>query len=133
MLRAGSHDSFKVITLVLVTIDPYYRTLEGFRVLLDHVWVRFSFPFWQCGGIGKDSSGYQPHLQQCFDAVWQIMRQNPVSFEYNSQFLCFLNHCLLSGRFGDYFGMIETQPVVNSRILTVFSWCRKYKQRCIAQ
>lgn len=48
-----------------------------------------------------------PIFVQWLDTVWQVMRVNPVSFEFNEALLAFLLYHLYSCRFGTF--LVDTE------------------------
>ncbi|KAJ5072830.1 myotubularin-related [Anaeramoeba ignava] len=88
-------------------VDPYYRTLEGFIVLIEKDWLSFGHKFSQrMGHVGKKATDNQrsPIFVQWIDAVYQIWKQFPNFFEFNEALLIvILEHCF-SLRFGTFLG-----------------------------
>ena len=54
-------------------LDPYYRTLEGFEVLVEKEWCSFGHMF---GARAHSDSPTEssPVFLQWLDAVWQVRR-----------------------------------------------------------
>jgi hypothetical protein len=65
-------------------LDPYYRTFEGFKVLVEKDWGAFGYMFSKRGGKGSEQS---PVFLQWLDCVWQLWRQNETQFQFNESFL----------------------------------------------
>ncbi|OQR94323.1 myotubularin-like protein [Achlya hypogyna] len=84
----------QIMSLIKVACDPYYRTLEGFALLVQHEWVAFGHRFEsRCGlkpsshvkkpvGYYWDDEQTSPVFVQFIDAIWQMTQQAPCSFEY---------------------------------------------------
>ncbi len=73
-------------------LDPHYRTIEGFAVLVEKEWLAFGHKFAQRHGHGTFSAKFKdsqraPIFLQFIDTVWQLMQQFPTSFEWNERFL----------------------------------------------
>jgi hypothetical protein len=106
-------------------MDPYYRTMEGFEVLVQKEWVTAGHQFNMRNGIGiynienfkqtnfnisfsKKGSKSNPTDQrspiflQFLDCVHQILSQYPLSFEFNVKFLSKIGYHLYSSRFGNF-------------------------------
>lgn len=78
-------------------MDPFYRTIEGFRVLVEKEWLNFGHKFGdRCGhGVGSDDSNERcPVFLQWLDCIFQILCQYPCSFEFSTSYLIKLaQHC----------------------------------------
>jgi len=95
----------QLTSLAMLLLDPYYRTLSGFEVLIEKEWCSFGHKFAQRYGLGdKNYSDDQrsPIFLQFVDAVWQITKQFPCAFEFNEHFLITILDHLHSNLFGTF-------------------------------
>lgn len=83
----------QLTSLSMLMMDPYYRSLKGFMVLIEKEWVSFGHKFCDRSAWGlhgwKDEE-YSPIFQQFIDCVYQIMHQHPCAFEFNEDLLLFI-------------------------------------------
>jgi len=91
--------------LAQLLLDPYFRTMEGFVVLIEKEWLSFGHKFaerfgHQCPNYSNDQRA--PIFTQFIDAVWQLTRQFPLAFQFNERFLLDLIHHVVSCRFGTF-------------------------------
>lgn len=107
----------QITSLAMLCLDPYYRTLEGFMVLVEKEWVSFGHQFAlranivdpkraSSGGVeaepeeidifknvtqflSETTKGRQdgPIFQQFLDCVYQLVHLFPDMFEFNERFL----------------------------------------------
>uniref|UniRef100_A0A4Y0BK81 Lateral signaling target protein 2 homolog n=2 Tax=Anopheles funestus TaxID=62324 RepID=A0A4Y0BK81_ANOFN len=95
----------QIVATAQLCLDPYYRTIEGFRVLVEREWLSFGHKFAdRCGhGPGSDETNERcPVFLQWLDCVHQIHRQFPCSFEFDMGYLIKLaqhSHSCLFGTF----------------------------------
>ena len=74
----------QVVTLAELILDPYYRTIEGFQVLVEREWLSFGHKFGDRNNVDGEQS---PVFLQWLDCVYQVTIQYPTSFEFNGNFL----------------------------------------------
>ncbi len=128
----GWDRSSQISSLAQILLDPYYRTVEGFAVLVEKEWCSFGYKFSERTGHnsqkeeGIDASnemssnhnygegndtrkrGMQkpnersPVFLQFVDCVYQLMHQFPTHFEFNELFLISIVDELLNCRFGNF-------------------------------
>ncbi|XP_058455879.1 myotubularin-related protein 3 isoform X2 [Malaya genurostris] len=95
----------QIVATAQLCLDPYYRTIEGFRVLVEREWLSFGHKFAdRCGhGPGSDETNERcPVFLQWLDCVHQIHQQFPCSFEFDMGYLIKLaqhSHSCLFGSF----------------------------------
>ncbi|XP_030077937.1 phosphatidylinositol-3,5-bisphosphate 3-phosphatase MTMR4 isoform X2 [Microcaecilia unicolor] len=80
----------QIVSLAKILLDPYYRTLEGFQVLVEMDWLDFGHKFGdRCGHQEKveDQNELCPVFLQWLDCVHQLLLQFPCLFEFNEAFL----------------------------------------------
>ncbi|KAK7925674.1 hypothetical protein WMY93_007984 [Mugilogobius chulae] len=80
----------QIVALAKILLDPYYRTLEGFQVLVETEWLDFGHKFGdRCGHQenADDVSEQCPVFLQWLDCVHQLLKQFPCLFEFNEAFL----------------------------------------------
>ncbi|KAI1309318.1 hypothetical protein EDD11_004101 [Mortierella claussenii] len=121
----------QLTSVAQICLDPFYRTLRGFQVLVEKEWCSFGYKFMdRCGHLSNDknfvalsatnaaantfanvqSKFYNnkhiretsPVFQQFLDCVFQIMHQNPTRFEFNEYFLTQLHYHVYSCQFGNF-------------------------------
>lgn len=94
----------QVTSLMMLCLDSYYRTVDGFLVLIEKEWLSCGHKFQERTGYDADYSNTQraPVFLQFVEAVWQITTQFPTEFEFSAKFLITLLDHVASGRFGTF-------------------------------
>ncbi|KAG8590089.1 hypothetical protein GDO81_006629 [Engystomops pustulosus] len=80
----------QIVSLAKLLMDPYYRTLEGFQVLVETDWLDYGHKFGdRCGHQenAEDQNEQCPVFLQWLDCVHQLLHQFPCHFEFNHAFL----------------------------------------------
>ena len=81
-------------SIVMLCLDPFFRTIQGFQVLVEKEWCSFGYQFARRHGHDR-SRKVQSHLDdqiapiflQFMDSVWQLLQLCPTAFEFNEAFL----------------------------------------------
>ena len=107
-------------------IDPFYRTVRGFEILIEKDWVSFGHKFSQRLGHGEKhiSDERSPIFIQFLDCVYQIMLQFPAAFEFKPTFLDFIADNVFSCKFGTFIGDCEAERTarkVKNRTVSIWS------------
>ncbi|KNC80994.1 hypothetical protein, variant, partial [Sphaeroforma arctica JP610] len=78
-----------VSSLVQVMLDPYYRTIQGLRLLIQKEWISFGYPFCTIrkshGTPRRQGDG--PQFLLFIDCLAQMARQFPAKYEYTDLLL----------------------------------------------
>lgn len=122
----------QLTSLSMILLDPYYRTLKGFEVLIEKEWISFGHKFAQRIGHGEDKhsdDNRSPVFLQFIDCVWQITRQFPNAFEFNEFFLLTIVDHLYSCLFGTFLCNSESQRMkeeVKSKTISLWSYTNNH-------
>ncbi|XP_046684264.1 myotubularin-related protein 3-like isoform X1 [Homalodisca vitripennis] len=90
----------QIVSLAQLLLDPYYRTIEGFRVLVEREWLEFGHKFADRCGLREDINERCPVFLQWLDCIHNIIKQYPCAFELNSNYLIKLAQHTYSNMFG---------------------------------
>ncbi|TKR93014.1 hypothetical protein L596_007549 [Steinernema carpocapsae] len=102
----------QLTSLAMIQLDPYYRTINGFAVLIEKEWCSFGHKFSHRVGHGEDKHGdgeRSPIFVQFIDCVWQLYNQFDQMFEFNVHFLITILDELYACRFGTFLYNSEKQ------------------------
>ncbi|CAD8126527.1 unnamed protein product [Paramecium sonneborni] len=131
----GSDKTPQLISLVQIMIDGYYRTIDGFMILIQKEWINNGHQFCQRSAIGNKQHNddcRSPIFLQFLDCVYQMIQLYPLSFEFNVKLLLDLAYHHLSSLFGsflcDSFLEIQKQKVMESTV-SIWSWMLKQKDK----
>ena len=87
-------------------IDPFYRTIKGYMILIEKDFVSFGHQFrYRNGYCSKEEvneNQESPILLQYLDATQQLLVQYPMYFEFNMKFLVYIANNIKSGLFGTF-------------------------------
>ncbi|KAK3083958.1 hypothetical protein FSP39_006006 [Pinctada imbricata] len=95
----------QIISLSELMLDPYYRTIEGFQVLVEREWLDFGHKFGdRCGNSINidDVNERSPVFLQWLDCVFQLIKQFPCAFQFNEAYLIKLVQHTYSHLFGTF-------------------------------
>ncbi|KAI9989509.1 hypothetical protein PInf_019792 [Phytophthora infestans] len=117
----------QMVALAELMLDPYYRTLRGFQILVEKEWCAFGHQFaLRSGHARSDVSNEQrsPVFLLWLDCVWQYIRQYPTECEFNESFLLTLADHVYSCKFGTFMFDCERQRkdfFAKHRVFSVWS------------
>lgn len=124
----GWDRSAQLTSLTQLLIDPYFRTLEGFLILIEKEWLSFGHQFGLRNGfytkeLSQDEKS--PIFFQWLDCVSQLLFQYPSLFQFNIQLLVFLAYHLNSAKYGTFLFNSEYErksKLFNAKNMTVSIW-----------
>eukprot|EP00949_MAST-11_sp_MAST-11-sp1_P002434 g2434.t1 len=102
----------QVTALAMLLLEPYYRTLDGFVLLVEREFCAFGHQFEaRCGHFRQfwEDEHCSPIFQQWVDCVHQLLIQFPTAFEFNVDFLVALVEEVYSCRSGTFLGNSEAE------------------------
>lgn len=105
----------QISALAQIMLDPFYRTLTGFPVLVEKEFVSFGHPFNVRLGLKRDKENDErsPVFIQFLDAVNQLIKQFPLSFEFTSKYLARIAYELYSNRYGNFICSGQSEQIEN--------------------
>ena len=110
-------------------LEPYYRKIEGFIVLIEREWLQFGHQFALRYGHGDNMGNYResqrsPIFPQWIDLVWQLMQIYPKYFEFNENLLVYILEELYSCKTGTFLfnSVQERTNTVDVYRVTVSAW-----------
>ena len=118
-------------------LDKYYRTLEGFIVLIEKDWLSFGHQFRYRNGfytsfendVGTENQ-FSPIFIQWLDAVYQLMSQNYSKFEFNLNLLTFIASEVYTGKYGTFlFNNEKEREKNNAKSKTISIWSEVIKEK----
>eukprot|EP01137_Pigoraptor_chileana_P031739 Opistho-2@20041 len=83
----------QLTSLAELMLDPYYRTIKGFQVLVEKEWMSFGHRFADRMGHAvppADPMERSPVFVQWLDSVHQVFLQHPCAFQFNERLLLML-------------------------------------------
>jgi myotubularin-related protein 1/2 len=96
----------QLCSLAEMLMDPYYRTITGFAVLIEKEWLSFGHKFAERLGHDENRDPFDrqrsPIFTQFIDCVFQLVSQFPERFEFTPTFLADLVYNAYSCRFGTF-------------------------------
>ncbi|CAK1542502.1 unnamed protein product [Leptosia nina] len=109
-LEDGWDACAQISSLAQICLDPYYRTIDGFRILVEKEWLALGHKFQQRLNLGATpQQGFTPTFLMFLDAVHQLQKQFPLAFEFNDYYLRFLAYHTVSCRFRTFLFDNEAQ------------------------
>lgn len=117
----------QIVALAELLLDPFYRTLTGFRILIEREWLAFGHKFAdRCGhATGSDDQNERcPVFLQWLDCVHQLLLQFPCAFEFSDTYLVKLAQHTYSNLFGTFLCNTKQERVerVNDNTFSVWSF-----------
>jgi len=96
--------------LAQLILDGYYRTIQGFQMLIEKDWLSFGHKFQdRCGHVISDANEVSPIFLQFLDAVWQLTQMFPQAFQFNEKYLVTILEHTYSCQYGTFVGNCEKQ------------------------
>jgi len=115
----------QVSALVMLCMDPHYRTLSGLLLLIQKEFCSFGHRFRTRLANGeKPTSEYSPIFLQWLECVYQLTTQFPNAFEFTPALLLLLSREALSNRFGTFLEDSEREraEAVVPRTRSLWAW-----------
>ncbi|XP_063288158.1 myotubularin-related protein 8 [Pelobates fuscus] len=121
----------QVCSLASIFLDPFYRTIKGFMVLIEKEWISLGHKFSQrCGHLDLDPREVSPVFTQFVECVWHLTEQFPCAFEFNEKYLLEIHDHVYSCQFGNFVGNSqkereELKIFLTTHSLWPFLWSRR--------
>nr|XP_008273256.2 myotubularin isoform X4 [Oryctolagus cuniculus] len=125
----------QLTSLAMLMLDSFYRSIEGFEILVQKEWISFGHKFASRIGHGDKNhadADRSPIFLQFVDCVWQMSKQFPTAFEFNERFLITILDHLYSCRFGTFLLNCESareKQKVTERTVSLWSLINSNKEK----
>ncbi|XP_071980807.1 phosphatidylinositol-3,5-bisphosphate 3-phosphatase MTMR8 isoform X4 [Engystomops pustulosus] len=95
----------QVCSLASILLDPFYRTIKGFMVLIEKEWISLGHKFSQrCHHLEFDPKEVSPVFTQFLECIWHLTEQFPCAFEFSEKYLLEIHDHVFSCQFGNFIG-----------------------------
>ena len=121
----GWDRTIQLCSLSQLCLDPFYRTLKGFCILIEKEWLSYGHMFQERSGHAESHTHDQraPIFQQWLECVYQLIHQFPLAFEFSSRLLLTISDHLNSCRFGTFlYNSVQERLNANVKTNTVSLW-----------
>ena len=99
----GLDRSSQVIALASILVDPFYRTFNGFSVLIEKEFAGHGHPMSIRLGFKRDKSEERsPILIEFLECVHQLVVAFPPYFEYSAAYLARIGYELYTRRYHNF-------------------------------
>ncbi|XP_040600646.1 myotubularin isoform X2 [Mesocricetus auratus] len=125
----------QLTSLAMLMLDSFYRSIEGFEILVQKEWISFGHKFASRIGHGDKNhadADRSPIFLQFIDCVWQMSKQFPTAFEFNERFLITILDHLYSCRFGTFLFNCEStreRQQLTERTVSIWSLINSNKDK----
>jgi hypothetical protein len=98
----------QLTSLAMMLLDPFYRTIAGFEILVEKEWLSFGHRFAQRTGhepkrMAREADQERsPVFLQFCDCVYQLLQLAPCAFEFNELLLEDTMDAIFSCHFGTF-------------------------------
>ena len=122
----------QLTALAMLMLDPYYRTIEGFAVLIEKEWLSFGHKFMERYGLGvdaaTDSGERSPVFPQFIECVYQLFIQFPTFFEFDERLLIFVIDHMFSNLFGTFLANCwKERENLRTDTVSIWSYVLQYR------
>nr|CAG8637199.1 8518_t:CDS:2 [Entrophospora candida] len=141
----------QLVSLAQIMLDPYYRTLKGFRVLIEKEWITFGHQFRArselptklhydystpstspASDINSTAPVPSPIFLLFLTCVHHLLEQFPASFEFNDfLLLCLARAAAGNSPFGDFLcnSELERETIrLRERTRSIWSWVHEHRR-----
>ena len=118
----------QLVALAQIMLDPFFRTITGFEILISKDFCSFGHKFAQRCGHGDpnyNDDQRAPIFLQFVDCVWQLLHQFPTAFQFNETFLISILDHLYSCQFGTFLfnsEMVREQMRVSKTTVSLWAF-----------
>ncbi len=122
----------QICCLVQLILDPFYRSLNGFCILIEKDFISFGHQFALRNGCYtlKKKNDFSPIFIQFLYCVYQLIIQFPTAFEFNENFLIFLGTEIYNNKYGSFLFNSEHDLNINhGKELTVSIWSEVFENK----
>jgi len=107
----------QVVSLTMLALDPFYRTIQGFAILIEKEWIGMGHKFHSRYCIGQNPhDDVSPIFSQWIECVFQLVTQYPDEFEFTPDYLISIVFGMLSGRFGNFLFDCEKERIEHASV-----------------
>lgn len=111
--KEGWDKSCILSSLVQIIIDPYYRTIEGFIVLVEKEWISLGHQFVKRLGLEEKKQNEScPIFILFLECLLQLLNISPHSFEFNNTFVLYLMRNLYNNKYGTFLVNCEKVSII---------------------
>lgn len=127
--QTGWDNTALVVALAQLLIDPYYRTIKGFEILIEKEWLHFGHPFsTRSSHYSASNPAPSPVFVLFLECVWQVSQQYPCAFEFNETFLLDLFEHSLYSEYGTFLFNSEQERKKANTVKNTTSLWSLYEQ-----
>lgn len=112
----------QIVSLAKLMLDPYYRSMQGFKELIEAEWICFGHKFGERSGlVAGDINQRAPVFLQWLDCVHYLYKSNQCAFEFNDVYLVKLAQHTYSGLFGTFLSNSVREFAMNNLSTRTYS------------
>jgi len=113
----------QVSSLVMLCMDPHYRTISGLLILIQKEFCSFGHCFRTRLANGeKVSNEFSPVFLQWLECIYQLTIQFPSAFEFTAALLLFIGKEAISNRYGTFLTDSEKERTEKVQPHTLSLW-----------